>query len=95
MVKPVKDFDLKHECSECGCEETTVVISSKIHHIGAKVQSSEFNHGLGCVVHSKKEREEIAKQRGLIEVGNEKPNTLHQESVVKREIEKQKEWDAL
>lgn len=95
VVKPVKDFDLKHSCSMCECEETHVVISSKIYHIGAKVQDAEFNHGLGCVVKSKNEREEIAKQKGLIEVGNESPDTLFKESVVKREIEKQKEWDNL
>lgn len=59
------------------------------------MQSAEFNHGLGCVIHSKREREEIAKQKGLIEVGNESTDTLYRESVVKREIEKQKEWDNL
>jgi len=95
VVKPIKDFDLKHTCSECDCEDTSIVISSKIHHIGAKVQNAEFNPGLGCVTKSKQDRQEIAKQRGLIEVGNEKPDTLHQESVIKREIQKQKEWDAL
>jgi putative FmdB family regulatory protein len=95
VIKPIKDFDLKHSCPKCEHSETHIVISAKIHHIGAKVQNAEFNHGLGCVVHSKKEREEIAKQRGLIEVGNETPDTLYKESVVKREKEKQKEWDAL
>ncbi len=94
VVKPVKDFDLKHACSECD-GETHVVISSKIHHIGAKVQNAEFNQGLGCVVHSKREREEIAKQKGLIEVGNESPDTLFKESVKKHEQDKQREWDNL
>jgi len=95
VVKPVKDFDVKHSCSECDCEDTEIVISSKIHHIGAKVQNSEFNPGLGCVIHNKDHRKEVANRMGLIEVGNEKPDTLHHESVVKREIQKQKEWDAL
>lgn len=92
VVKPVKDFDLKHSCPQCEHTETQIVISSKIHHIGARVQNAEFNPGLGCVVKNKQEREEIAKQKGLIEVGNERPDTLYKESVVKREKEKEKEW---
>ena len=95
VVKPIAQFYNTHACSSCGHEITHIVISSKIHHIGAKVQNAEFNPGLGCVTKSKQDRQEIAKQRGLIEVGNEKPDTLHQESVIKREIQKQKEWDAL
>jgi hypothetical protein len=95
VVKSVKDFDVKHGCPQCEHKETEIVISPKIHHIGAKVQNAEFNPGLGCVVKNKQEREEIAKRKGLIEVGNERPDTLYKESVVKREIEKQKEWDNL
>ena len=95
VVKPVKDIDLKHECSQCGHDETSIVISSKLHFIGAKVQDAEFNPGLGCVVKNKDHRREIANQKGLIEVGNETPDTLYRESVVKKQIERDKEWENL
>jgi putative FmdB family regulatory protein len=43
-----------------------------------KVEQGEFNHGLGCWTKNKKHRDEIAKRKGLVEVGNETPTTIHQ-----------------
>lgn len=39
--------------------------------IGAKVESAEYNPGLGVVTKSKRHREEIAKQKGVVEIGND------------------------
>lgn len=94
VVKPVKDFDSLETCPDCdgACDK---LFTHKVHFIGTKVQDAEFNPGLGCVVKNSSHRKEIAKQKELIEVGNETPDTLHRESVVKKEESRQKEWDAL
>lgn len=95
VVKPVRDLELTHECPACGFEETVRLFSPKIYISGAKVEDAEYNPGLGCVIKNKNHRAEVAKQKDLIEVGNESTNTLHRETVEKKQIQKQKEWDAL
>ena len=52
-------------------------MSANIYVIGAKVENAEYNPAFGQVVKNKNHRNELAKQRGLIEIGNEKPSTLH------------------
>lgn len=95
VVRPARESHIIPACENCGNEETTRIFSSRIHHIGAKVQNAEFNHGLGCVVRNKDHRKEIANRKGLVEVGNETPDTLYKESVIKKEEQRAKEWKEL
>ena len=55
-------------CHHCGVVADRRISAPMLN----KQEHAEFNHGLGCVVRDKKHREEICKQRGLIEIGNEK-----------------------
>lgn len=93
IMKPASLSAIEEYCNECGNTLTRVWTGFQI--VGAAVQDAEYNLGLGCVVKSKRHRQEIANQHGLIEVGNETTDTLHKESVVKRQLEKEKEWDNL
>jgi putative FmdB family regulatory protein len=93
IVKSIKLASQEEICPRCEITLDRVWVAPQI--IGAKVENAEYNVGLGCVTKSKRHREEIAKSRGLIEVGNETPDTLHKESVVKRQVEREKEWDKL
>jgi len=61
--------------------------------IGAKVEEAEFNHGLGCVTKSKNHRNEIAKRKGLIEVGTTKTDTIHKES--EYTLKKKLSWEGI
>jgi hypothetical protein len=70
----MKDSGRLENCPDCGNILTRVY--SFTHFIGAKVENREYNPALGCVVNNSKHRAEIAKRRGLIEVGNEKPESL-------------------
>lgn len=74
-IVSIKEYTGKDPCPKCGVVGSRI-ISSKIHFIGASVESPEYNPGLGCVVKNKKDREEICKQRGLVEIGNEKKSAL-------------------
>jgi len=91
-VKSYKKIDSLEECPACGCSETERLFNPKIHICGAKVEDAEFNPGLGVVTKSKYDRQEQAKRQGLVEVGNETPDTLHKETVVAKEKQREKEW---
>lgn len=52
-----------------------------------------WNQGLGCYTKSNKHARDIAKSKGLIEVGNEKTDTIHKEFDTKREEKRQERWD--
>ncbi len=95
VVKPVADLDRVEACPSCGVELTERIFSPRIYFNNAKVSNAEFNMGLGCVTTSKRHRDEIAKQQGLIELGNETNETLHRETVVKKEKERDKFWKDL
>jgi putative FmdB family regulatory protein len=95
VSKTVKELERQEPCPACGDTNTKRLFSPRIYFNGASVQSAEYNPGLGCVVKSKQHRAELAKQKGLIEVGSETTKTLHRESVVRREQEREKEWEKL
>jgi hypothetical protein len=61
------------------------------------VQHAEYNPGLGCVVKNKYHREELCKEKGLKEVGNDfSTGTKMLESFDKAAQEKRKrKWDDL
>jgi putative FmdB family regulatory protein len=93
IIKSMHDASRCELCEQCAEPLTRIYTSFQI--MGAKVEDAEYNIGLGCVTKSKRHREEIAKQNGLIEVGNESKETLYKESVVKRAKEREREWDEL
>lgn len=69
------------------------MFSPNIHFIGTAVQSPEYNPGLGQVVKNKRHREEIAKEKGLTEVGNEKTESIHKHYDNERADKLKKSWD--
>jgi putative FmdB family regulatory protein len=70
VVKPVADVDRPEACPECGAPSERQ-FTARVHFTGTKVQDAEYNPGLGCVVRNKREREELAKRKNLVEVGND------------------------
>ncbi len=72
------------KCDKCGEKMqrhyTTFQIS------GTKVSNREYNPAFGCVVKSDAHRKELAKQRGMIEIGNESPASLqkHQDDHISK-----------
>lgn len=72
------------QCSKCGSIDTSLpeirdMGTCDIQLMGiSDWDSAEYNPGLGCVTRSRKHREQIAKERGLIEVGNEDVHRVSQ-----------------
>lgn len=61
------------------CEIVLERVWTPTHIIGASVESAEYNPGLGEVVKNKKHRAELAKRKGLVEIGNDysSPDKIH------------------
>lgn len=78
----------------CG-KKAKKIFSSQIHFIGTKIENAEFNVGLGAITKSKRHREELAKRKGLIELGNEKPETVHKVFDTQREDKRKKSWEEI
>jgi putative FmdB family regulatory protein len=89
VIESIKTHKMDLKC-QCGLMAERTIIFSNQQFIGTKVQHAEYNPGLGVVTKNKQHREEIAKRKGLEEVGNEKPSTIHKET--KRTLDDKLSW---
>lgn len=71
VVKSVKDIDVNEFCPDCETPAERKFVPSSLYFSGTRVEHAEYNPGLGAVTKNKKHRAELAKQKGLIEVGND------------------------
>lgn len=92
VVRPASEYNRNEPCQTCG-NPGQRIFSCNIHFIGTKVEDAEFNRGLGKVTKSKNHRDELAKQMGVIEVGNEPPNKIHSYFDENREAKLKKAYD--
>ena len=94
-MQSIKDYDGQTSCPTCGEVTKDRILSANIHFIGTSVESAEYNPAFGQVVKSKRHRDELAKQKGLIEIGNEKPESIHKKFEQDRAEKRRKTWDEL
>lgn len=99
-IRNISDYDKSADtpCPRCKniCGSADRDLSGQRNYfIGEKVESAEYNPGLGCVVRSKKDRDEKAKIKGLVEIGNDfKSGDDHHDHFEKvREKEQEKKWE--
>ena len=71
IVKSIKSLDDPEACPGCAALETRRCLQRVNFNGASDWDKAEYNPGLGCVVKNTKHRERLAKERGLIEVGNE------------------------
>lgn len=94
IIKSIKEYTGLDPCPDCG-NVGNRIFSCNVHFIGTKIEDAEFNVGLGQVTKSKRHREELAKQKGLIEVGNENPEKIHKANESMREDKRRKSYEDL
>lgn len=92
-VQSIKEYDGKQTCVQCGNPTIRVFKYCKFHFTGTKIEDAEFNPGLGQITKSKAHRDELAKKMGVVEVGNEKPDSIHKHFDSARETKIKKSWD--
>lgn len=71
VIKSVRDIDVNEYCPSCGDPGERQFIPSRVYFSSTSVQNAEYNPGLGCVTKNAKDRDEIAKRKGLVPVGND------------------------
>jgi hypothetical protein len=77
----------------CGSYSVRKFVPSRIYLNNTAVEHPEFNHGLGCVTKNNRHASQIAKDRGMIEVGNENMSKHRKEAAKEREKTRQKGWE--
>lgn len=94
VVKSVKEIDRSERCDSCeGIAKRQ--FSFRVHILGASVQHAEYNPAFGCVVKDKYHRAELAKRRGLVEIGNDfsSPDKIHKTYEAEREAKKEARYE--
>ena len=76
VIKSIKVYDKKDPCPECG-KVGYRILSANIQFLGSKVEDAEYNPAFGTIVKSKRHRDELAKQKNMVEIGNEKVENIH------------------
>lgn len=92
VIKSVRQIDDPEYCPKCSANSKRYLVAVNFN--GASDwDRAEYNHGLGCIIKNQKHRERVAKERGLIEVGNEDVNkiTREQERTLARETDARSE----
>jgi putative FmdB family regulatory protein len=73
IIKRISEIDNVEKCPNCDnivTKENRKIASGQIFY-GAKVEDAEWCPGLGCIVKNSAHRRQIARARGLEEVGTE------------------------
>lgn len=72
VVKPMSESSNPESCEQCG-NNLRRVYSSNIQIMGAKTRDAEYYVPFDKVIKNDRERRYEIEKRGLIEIGNEKP----------------------
>jgi putative FmdB family regulatory protein len=91
VIKSVKDMDVNEYCPHCDNPAERQFVPSRVHFTGTKVENAEYNPGLGAVTKNKAHRAELAKRKGVVEIGNDykSPETQHSEGEKLREARRE------
>jgi putative FmdB family regulatory protein len=93
VIKRAADYDCEERCTRCDAVATRQFVPQRIHLFGTAVESPEYNPGLGCIVNNKQHRKEIAKSKGLIELGSESADNIHKHYDKAREEKHEAAWE--
>lgn len=91
VYKPIADIAREEKCPQCG--EVAVRYIARTHFYGAKVEDAEWNPAFGQVVKNTKHRKQLAKEKGMEEIGNEPVENVHKHFEKQKERELEQSWD--
>lgn len=92
VVKSYLKMTDEERCSHCNTVSTRDFVPSRLFLNKTSVQHAEYNPGLGCIVRNEAHRKELCKIKGVEEIGNEKPESLHKYYDKKREEKLEQAW---
>lgn len=71
IVKSYKEIDKEETCPKCSSVSNRIIVPGVSFYGEKDWDNQQWCSALGCYVKSNKHRRQIAKERGLVEVGNE------------------------
>lgn len=92
VIKRHTEMDHPEICERCKTTAIREFMPQRLHLVHTKVQDAEYNPGLGCITKNRQDRAEICKKRGIEEIGNEKPDKIHEHFEKVREEKREKAW---
>lgn len=97
IIKKMADIDNLEDCIDCRTAmEPKHRLVTGGDFLYAAVEDSEYNVGLGCVTHGRKHRAQLAKDRGMEEIGNsEDPRKTWDRLEKDREQKSKRGWDEI
>lgn len=94
VVKRIAEIDNPEACPECGKEGRRQLQAPMLDRTAAGDWNTQTLHpALGCYTRSNKHARQIAKARGLEEVGNESPEKIHKHFETQQSETRQRRWD--
>ena len=90
--KSIAEYNTEEYCSACQ-NPLTKLLNCRVHFVGAKVEDAEYNVGLGAITKSSQHRKELAKRKGLEEIGNESPDKIKKHYAQEREQKRKANWE--
>lgn len=85
IIKSVRDIDLEEKCPTCSLVAMRTIAKRQSFAGATDWDTRHYSPALGRVVKSNAEARKIAKERGLIEIGNEDPDKMHKTFAAERE----------
>tara|TARA_R110000868_G_scaffold9394_2_gene46918 strand:- start:7409 stop:7768 length:360 start_codon:yes stop_codon:yes gene_type:complete len=92
VVTTIAQRDEPSHCPDCQEEGTRGITMAQVSPTAGDWNRVEYNPGLGQWTKSWKHGREIAKAKGLEEVGNEKPGTILQRDDKRRAEKREARW---
>jgi len=85
IIKSVKDFERDEFCPDCGAVGIKTIAKRQSFFGATDWDTRHYNPALGMVVRSNKEAQKIARERGMVEIGNENVEKIHRTFDIDRE----------
>lgn len=95
MISGIKEYTGHARCPTCKTASAQRIFTSNVHFLGTKVESREFNPGLGIITKSARHRKDEARARGLEEIGNTDKAKMHKHFDDARALKRKKNWEAV
>jgi hypothetical protein len=92
IIKDAKSYNSEEKCTCCDGVMSKVFSSPQLMAINDK---PEYNPALGTVIRNKSHLKNIVKEKGLIEVGTEKPDTIRKHSEKTKQQRWKNRWDSV
>lgn len=97
VYKNLVDIDRVEECPVCksSCDKTRRRIAGTQQFFGERVEDAEYCPTMGQVVKSRSHRRQLAKDRGMVEVGNDYKSGTDMHDTRQKDLEKEldKRWE--